>query len=62
MQICTNAARTCFGHYTVGMIDDSLKLDAIIGSTMLLCLEGPLVDPHNKGLGIHPCHLDEGST
>ena len=44
------------------MIHDGLKHDAIVGSPMSPGHDGPLVDPHNKGLSILASHLDEGST
>ena len=54
--------RTCFGHDAVGMLDDSVHHDAVVGSPLPPSLDSPLVDPHDKWLGTLPCHLDEGST
>ena len=60
--MCTNVAHTCFRHDATGMIHDRLKHDAIVGSPTTPGHDGPLVDPYHKGLCIHACHLNEGST
>ena len=44
------------------MIADGLKHYAVVGRTVLLSWDGPLVNPHNKGLGFSPAHLDEWCT